>query len=199
MTVPRIRRETTLFPDLPGRPNATIRSPLTPCLDPQIGLGLAPSGAKVLNYRTICCDRRNGHEATKPVVAGHQFRSLRLSVRTPPFHGGESGSIPLGSASVCPKHLSPRGQWHSVHLAGLGDGEKRMTSIECGDRPFKLAICCAEARQSNVAAFSMSREAHASRRRTVRVAGEMRRARGAGLCATPLEAPTVLVTRIPNR
>src|SRR5690606_37381314 len=24
----------------------------------------------------------------------------RLSVRTPPFHGGESGSIPLGSASV---------------------------------------------------------------------------------------------------
>jgi hypothetical protein len=24
--------------------------------------------------------------------------SLRLSVRTPPFHGGESGSIPLGSA-----------------------------------------------------------------------------------------------------
>src|SRR4051812_8046398 len=27
------------------------------------------------------------------------FCSLRLSVRTPPFHGGESGSIPLGSAS----------------------------------------------------------------------------------------------------
>jgi hypothetical protein len=27
-----------------------------------------------------------------------RFRSLRLSVRTPPFHGGESGSIPLGSA-----------------------------------------------------------------------------------------------------
>ena len=26
------------------------------------------------------------------------FCSLRLSVRTPPFHGGESGSIPLGSA-----------------------------------------------------------------------------------------------------
>jgi hypothetical protein len=30
--------------------------------------------------------------------------SLRLSVRTPPFHGGESGSIPLGSA----KHLVSR-------------------------------------------------------------------------------------------
>ena len=29
-----------------------------------------------------------------------RFRSLRLSVRTPPFHGGESGSIPLGSASA---------------------------------------------------------------------------------------------------
>ena len=28
-----------------------------------------------------------------------RFRSLRLSVRTPPFHGGESGSIPLGSAT----------------------------------------------------------------------------------------------------
>jgi hypothetical protein len=30
---------------------------------------------------------------------GTALRSLRLSVRTPPFHGGESGSIPLGSAS----------------------------------------------------------------------------------------------------
>src|SRR5438477_2659584 len=31
---------------------------------------------------------------------GHAAKvcSLRLSVRTPPFHGGESGSIPLGSA-----------------------------------------------------------------------------------------------------
>jgi hypothetical protein len=28
------------------------------------------------------------------------FCSLRLSVRTPPFHGGESGSIPLGSATA---------------------------------------------------------------------------------------------------
>lgn len=28
------------------------------------------------------------------------FCSLRLSVRTPPFHGGESGSIPLGSANT---------------------------------------------------------------------------------------------------
>jgi hypothetical protein len=34
------------------------------------------------------------------VAARPRLRSLRLSVRTPPFHGGESGSIPLGSASV---------------------------------------------------------------------------------------------------
>src|SRR5437588_10615478 len=35
---------------------------------------------------------------------GHAAKvcSLRLSVRTPPFHGGESGSIPLGSASLAP-------------------------------------------------------------------------------------------------
>jgi hypothetical protein len=33
------------------------------------------------------------------------FCSLRLSVRTPPFHGGESGSIPLGSASRLPVTL----------------------------------------------------------------------------------------------
>jgi hypothetical protein len=31
-----------------------------------------------------------------------KFCSLRLSVRTPPFHGGESGSIPLGSAIPVP-------------------------------------------------------------------------------------------------
>lgn len=31
--------------------------------------------------------------------------SLRLSVRTPPFHGGESGSIPLGSATSVQRKL----------------------------------------------------------------------------------------------
>ena len=41
---------------------------------------------------------------SRPYIRGEalRFRSLRLSVRTPPFHGGESGSIPLGSA----KHLN---------------------------------------------------------------------------------------------
>src|SRR6185437_7716887 len=100
MTAPGIDRKTAPLPDLPGRPNATIRSPADVGLDTQIGLGMAPSGANALNYRTICCDRRNGRAATKPVSAGQAFRSLRLSVRTPPFHGGESGSIPLGSATV---------------------------------------------------------------------------------------------------
>jgi hypothetical protein len=38
--------------------------------------------------------------STWPVVAERLRSSLRLSVRTPPFHGGESGSIPLGSAST---------------------------------------------------------------------------------------------------
>ena len=32
------------------------------------------------------------------------FCSLRLSVRTPPFHGGESGSIPLGSATSAARY-----------------------------------------------------------------------------------------------
>src|ERR1700741_4236151 len=66
-------------PDLPALANATIRSPATSRRAsrgrPQTGLNLAP---KALIFLTFC--------------------SLRLSVRTPPFHGGESGSIPLGSA-----------------------------------------------------------------------------------------------------
>ncbi len=42
--------------------------------------------------------KRSGDAAAGTVAAKQTFRSLRLSVRTPPFHGGESGSIPLGSA-----------------------------------------------------------------------------------------------------
>jgi hypothetical protein len=52
--------------------------------------------------------RRRRHEHARPAAnSAYQahnalifrlFCSLRLSVRTPPFHGGESGSIPLGSA-----------------------------------------------------------------------------------------------------
>src|SRR3954464_15722028 len=43
------------------------------------------------------------HHAHKALIF-RLFCSLRLSVRTPPFHGGESGSIPLGSAT-CPTRL----------------------------------------------------------------------------------------------
>src|SRR3954470_10142647 len=39
------------------------------------------------------------------------FCSLRLSVRTPPFHGGESGSIPLGSAINCNGLALPKTFW----------------------------------------------------------------------------------------
>lgn len=43
------------------------------------------------------------------------FCSLRLSVRTPPFHGGESGSIPLGSANsfndLPPLPAAPSNKW----------------------------------------------------------------------------------------
>jgi hypothetical protein len=46
---------------------------------------------------------RNGNAANSRSQRDSVFRSLRLSVRTPPFHGGESGSIPLGSAK---KHLA---------------------------------------------------------------------------------------------
>jgi hypothetical protein len=62
-------------------------------------------------------------ETAMPRPYGHggalRFRSLRLSVRTPPFHGGESGSIPLGSAiyfsglAQIPPSISPP---HAVSL-----------------------------------------------------------------------------------
>ena len=65
---------------LPTRPNATIRSP-------------------------VAASTEHGRQAANTAYQAHNalifrlFCSLRLSVRTPPFHGGESGSIPLGSAS----------------------------------------------------------------------------------------------------
>ena len=57
---------------------------------------------------------------------GRDFRSLRLSVRTPPFHGGESGSIPLGSANnfngLAHAPLSESNRWPinvCVHLGAI--------------------------------------------------------------------------------
>jgi hypothetical protein len=54
--------------------------------------------------------KRNGVPRPIGPWRGGRFRSLRLSVRTPPFHGGESGSIPLGSANhslLAPKPREP--------------------------------------------------------------------------------------------
>src|SRR3954465_14148293 len=50
-------------------------------------------------------------------VAARPFGSLRLSVRTPPFHGGESGSIPLGSAiypRMGQRSLDVKAMWRAL-------------------------------------------------------------------------------------
>lgn len=65
---------------LPTRPNATIRSPVAASTN----LGRPAANT--------------AHQAPNALIF-RLFCSLRLSVRTPPFHGGESGSIPLGSAN----------------------------------------------------------------------------------------------------
>src|SRR5207245_5248308 len=65
---------------LPTRPNATIRSPVAASMEHgRPAANTAYQANNALIFRLFC--------------------SLRLSVRTPPFHGGESGSIPLGSAN----------------------------------------------------------------------------------------------------
>ena len=62
--------------------------------------------------------RSNPHY--KPLIL-RGFCSLRLSVRTPPFHGGESGSIPLGSANLF-KYLAvrPRPVSNACPIYGYG-------------------------------------------------------------------------------
>jgi hypothetical protein len=63
------------------------------------GPGSAPSQAQSIDLAGVfVCDQS---ETPRPGRSwqGGRSRSLRLSVRTPPFHGGESGSIPLGSAT----------------------------------------------------------------------------------------------------
>src|SRR5260370_15160575 len=47
-----------------------------------------------------CPPAANQVQHSTKVLICRLFCSLRLSVRTPPFHGGESGSIPLGSANL---------------------------------------------------------------------------------------------------
>ena len=94
---------TTLSDDLPDRPNATIRSPAAALtVNRRSGRSPAPHRRP---YALICryvfaVTGETALSATNRSRRGQQFRSLRLSVRTPPFHGGESGSIPLGSATT---------------------------------------------------------------------------------------------------
>lgn len=61
-------------------------------------------------------------------------RALRLSVRTPPFHGGERGSTPLGRASSIPATRASSQQpanWTSSHSKG------NLTRLRLG--PFHLS------------------------------------------------------------
>src|SRR6185369_2973969 len=86
---------------LPTRPNATIRSPVVASMEHgQPAANTAYQSHNALIFRLFC--------------------SLRLSVRTPPFHGGESGSIPLGSAS---------------HFIGLASPSRPYSGTAGLDRP----------------------------------------------------------------
>lgn len=74
------------------------------------------------------------------------FCSLRLSVRTPPFHGGESGSIPLGSAKSAttidfPLFLNDLANTPECVLDVLLDGRRA---------PHCALICSAAAPRSTV-------------------------------------------------
>src|SRR4249920_3314469 len=71
-------------------------APASTCRLAQTPLYVRPSEAA---DRSIPAARHGEFPATRHWFCW-KFRSLRLSVRTPPFHGGESGSIPLGSANV---------------------------------------------------------------------------------------------------
>ena len=88
---------------LPGRANATIRSPAVIGIkSPGSGFGTAPSQPQSVDLPGVFVCDHSETAMPRPVGRwqGGRSRSLRLSVRTPPFHGGESGSIPLGSASA---------------------------------------------------------------------------------------------------
>ena len=95
-------RKKAIARGLPGRANATIRSPAASVTSLRSGAGTAPKLLQSIDLPAlfvlyVCSETA----APRPGRSrrGQGFRSLRLSVRTPPFHGGESGSIPLGSAT----------------------------------------------------------------------------------------------------
>ena len=88
---------------LPTRPNATIRSPVAASMEHgRPAANTAYQANNALIFRLFC--------------------SLRLSVRTPPFHGGESGSIPQGAPrGWLPFERScPLAEWPRRKALGLG-------------------------------------------------------------------------------
>ena len=62
-----------------------------------------------------------GSRRFDPVIA-HHVRSHRLAVRMPPFHGGDRGSIPLGTTSIF------RGVAQPGSASGLGPEGRRFES-----------------------------------------------------------------------
>ena len=80
-----------------------------------------PIGLQHVDSAWILCLRDSAKRRRPQVpfraLTAPDFRSLRLSVRTPPFHGGESGSIPLGSAkNPLNQTLSSRWVTRPIHV-----------------------------------------------------------------------------------
>ena len=79
---------------MPSRTNATIAAPPEGTAVAARPAGTAQCPKLGFRFGTVQAKRQR-----RVARRNRRFRSLRLSVRTPPFHGGESGSIPLGSAT----------------------------------------------------------------------------------------------------
>src|ERR1700676_4141669 len=85
---------------LPGRAKPTIGSPpATKTASPRAEVHGDSHKALILRLYLFLSPKRSSEPWPRRPRRSRRFRSLRLSVRTPPFHGGESGSIPLGSAN----------------------------------------------------------------------------------------------------
>ena len=93
---------------LPDRQNATIRSPAASITSLRSGAVRRHRPFKALIRRDYLYYLCSETAALRPARPQRRLRSLRLSVRTPPFHGGESGSIPLGSAKQSIQYVTCR-------------------------------------------------------------------------------------------
>src|SRR6185437_9168394 len=90
-----------VFDGLPGRANATIRSrAATRTASSWSRLGTAATLPQSVDLPDVFDKAKRQCRDPDRWRRYRRSRSLRLSVRTPPFHGGESGSIPLGSANA---------------------------------------------------------------------------------------------------